>query len=182
MWARTMWVVASILFIVLAVGDAYNGIMGNYQYQRQFGSYWSLAEKAATIAQKSEYIDKFVAALQAAGFDGEYNAVYLKTPDNSFDYNFAALKSLQSRLHQIQTMDITSFQYQTAIQQITAQEQGEADKLIGELKGLWWKENHFWLWNWVLALNICFVILMAILVIVGLAVSRGVAAAGSKLT
>ncbi|MGA2260035.1 MAG: hypothetical protein ABSH28_01220 [Acidobacteriota bacterium] len=85
-------------------------------------------------------------------------------------------------MHQIQTMDITSFQYQTAIQQITAQEQGEADKLIGELKGLWWKENHFWLWNWVLALNICFVILMAILVIVGLAVSRGVAAAGSKLT
>jgi hypothetical protein len=59
-----------------------------------------------------------------------------------------ALKSLQGRMHQIQSMDEQSFAYQTAIQQITAQEQGEAAHLTDTFEGCWYLRNYSALWQW----------------------------------
>ena len=148
--------------LVVGIGDIANGIYGNYQYTRDFESYWQLADKASTIPQKSEYIDKFVSAIESGGFAGKYNALFMNTPDNSFDKNLEALKSLQGRLHEIEKMDITSFQYQTAIQQITAQEQGEAKNMLDVFSGIWWKEHHFWLWDWIAFCQITGIILLGI--------------------
>jgi len=50
-------------------------------------------------------------------------------------------------------MDINSFAYQTAIKQITEQEQGEADKMLAVLEGCWLKVNHYWLWNMLFAVS-----------------------------
>lgn len=60
-----------------------------------------------------------------------------------------ALKSLQGRMHQIQGMDEQSFAYQTAMQQITAQEQGEATHLTDTFKGIWFRQKHLFLYDWV---------------------------------
>jgi hypothetical protein len=136
------------------------GIYGHYEYNKTYSSYWSLAEKASTIPQKSIYIDKFVSALENSGMNGKYNAVFLETPDNSFDDNLEALKTLQTRLTEIQLMDPKSFEYNTAISQITAQEQGEAHSMLKVFSGIWWKTNHFMLWNWVCGINVVIVILM----------------------
>lgn len=160
---RTAGVVLLILGLVLLIGSIYNGIMGHYQYERDFASYWSLAEKASTLAQKQQYIDEFVKALDNSKYKGSYNAIILKTPDNSFDRNFEALKSLQLRLHEIQKMDVTSFQYQTAIQQITAQEQGEASAMLDVFSGVWWLENHPWLWDWLLIITIITILFTIVL-------------------
>ena len=54
-------------------------------------------------------------------------------------------------------MDVESFAYQTAIQQITQQEQGEADNVIGNLSGCWEKEYYYFYWN------VIFVVFMLIL-------------------
>jgi hypothetical protein len=158
---KVIGIILIVLAVILFVGDIWNAIYGNYQYENQILSYWNLADKASTIPKKSEYVDKFVQTLESSGLYGKYNAVFLQTPDNSFDRNLEALKSLQIRLHEIQTMDITSFQYQTAIQQITAQEQGEATKMLDVFWGIWWKENHLFLWKWVLLINIISIILLA---------------------
>ncbi|MCX6749883.1 MAG: hypothetical protein NTZ83_00325 [Candidatus Pacearchaeota archaeon] len=123
-----------------------------------------MADKSSTIVKKSEYLDKFVGALEKGGFERKYNAVFLKTPDNSFDQNFEALKSLQKRLHEIQDMDVSSFEYQTAMQQITGQEQGEAQEMMKVFRGIWWKENHLLLWNWICLVQ---VILSCGVIIVG---------------
>jgi hypothetical protein len=151
-----------ILFIGLDMGI---GIVGHYHLERDFLSYWSLADKSSTIIKKSEYLDKFVEALEKKHFEGKYNAWFLTTPDNSFDQNFIALKSLQQRLHEIKDMNVSSFEYQTAMQQITGQEQGEAADMISVFKGVWWKENHFLLWDWVYGVQLG---LLAIVIIVGL--------------
>jgi len=143
-----------LVSIIILLIDAGIGIYGRYQYSKQFGSYWNLAEKASTIVQKTEYIDKFIQALEESNLKGKYNVLFLDTPDNSFDKNLEALKSLQKRLHEIQTMDITSFQYQTAIQQITSQEQGEAKAMLDVFYEIWWKENHILLWNWIGCVNV----------------------------
>ena len=146
---KTLGIILIIISLIVLAFDIGNGIMGSYQYSNQIECYWSLADKASTIQKKAENIDKFVAALENSGLKGQYNAMFLVTPDNSFDYNMEALKTLQNRLHEIEKMDITSFQYQTAIQQITQQEQGEAHAMLSIFEGIWWKINYFWLWDWI---------------------------------
>ncbi len=142
------------------------GCIGHYKLYKDFISYWSLADKSSTIEKKAEYIDKFVIALEKSDLKGSYNTLFFPTPDNSFDQNFDALKTLQGRLHEIQTMDIKSFEYQTAIQQITGQEQGEAEALISVIKGVWWKGYGVFLWDWVCLLSICSLISWIIFVLV----------------
>lgn len=143
--------------------DIYNGIVSDYKYEKDYASYWNLADKASTISKKAEGIDKFVTALENSNLKGKYNAIYLTTPDNSFDKNFEAIKSLQLRLHEIEKMDITSFQYQTAIQQITQQEQGEAKEMLSVFRGIWGKDNYPLIWNWIGTIQILlFIILLFI--------------------
>lgn len=143
---------ASIACLLIDVGVT---VSGNYQYSKNYGSYWSLAEKASSIEKKIEGIDKFVDALEHANMSGKHDALFMDTPDNGFDENFEALKSLQLRLHEIKEMDIKSFEYQTALQQITQQEQTEAGEMLSVFSGIWWKENHFMLWNWVGLVQVC---------------------------
>jgi hypothetical protein len=144
-----------VMFTFLNIGSS---IMANYKYEKQILCYWKLADKASTIPQKTEYIDKFVSALESSGLSGGYNALVLDTPNNSFDKNVEAVRSLQTRLHEIQGMDVMSFQYQTAIQQITAQEQGEAKKMLDVFDGVWTKNNYFWIWDWVGVIQVIFFI------------------------
>ena len=145
-------------------------VIGNYQYERDYESYWNLAEKASTIQQKAEYVNKFVVGFKGKGFEGDYNAVFFKTPDNSFDKNLEALESLKTRLDQIQKMNVSSFEYQTAIQQITAQEQGEAQDMLKVFSGIWWKNNYFFLWQWVAGFEVVFCLF---LIVVGLIIRGG---------
>ena len=123
---------ASLILTLLGVG-----IYGDYTYKKNISSYWDLADKSSTIAEKATHIDCFVEALSKDNLYGEYNALIFKTPNNSFDGNFDALKSLQKRLYEIKDMNVSSFEYQTAIQQITEQEQGGAEEMIGTLRGVW---------------------------------------------
>jgi len=140
--------------------DTYNGIISNYKYEKEYSSYWDLADKASTIPKKLEGIDKFVTNLENSGLQGKYNALYLQTANNSFDKNFEAIKSLQLRLHEIAGMDITSFQYNTAIEQITKQEQGEeAKETLQVFRGIWGKEYYFWLWDWIGLIQVLFFII-----------------------
>jgi hypothetical protein len=134
-------------FVLAVIWIVYE-VRANYDYDNTIGSYWSLGIKASTLQQKSTYLDQYVAALEAQHLEGMNDAVFLKTPDNSFDQNMVALKSLQGRMHQIQGMDEQSFAYQTAMQQITAQEQGQAEHLTSNFSGCWYLRNNSLLWGW----------------------------------
>jgi hypothetical protein len=149
MSTKKAFVIATLALVLLWGFRLADYIISDYQYEKQILSYWSLADKASTLEQKSRYMDQFVNVLTASNLQGTYNAVWLETPDNSFDRNFEALKSLQTRLAEIQTMNVKSFEYQQAISQITAQEQGEAHHLLEVFEGCWYMRWHFWLWNWV---------------------------------
>jgi hypothetical protein len=149
----TIWLVVMIFFTTI----------GNYHYERDYESYWNLSVKASTIQQKAMYIDKFVAGFKGKGFEGDYNAVFFKTPDNSFDKNLEALQSLKTRLDEIQKMNVASFEYQTAIQQITAQEQGEAEAMLEVFSGIWWKKNYIFLWEWIASVEVLICITLIII-------------------
>jgi multisubunit Na+/H+ antiporter MnhG subunit len=152
-------VVGLILIVLASIGL----VKANYEWERDFGSHWSLADKASTIPQKAKHIDDFVNALEAADLAGTHNAAVFPTLDNSFDANLIALKTLRSRLQEMQTMDVTGFAYQTAIQQVTEQEQGEAQKMIDVFSGAWRKKHHPTIWDWWGALFVLGYILLIVM-------------------
>ena len=60
-----------------------------------------------------------------------------------------ALSSLDKRLGEIRNLDPGGFAYQTAMQQITEQEQGQADTLTSTLKGCWTLKHYPLAWDWI---------------------------------
>lgn len=144
--------IITVAFAVMAIVSIWliaTIISANYEYKQNISAEWNLADKSSTISAKREHLDKFVDHLAKANLQGSYNAVVFKTPDNSFDANFEALKSLQSRLHEIEGMNVKSFEYQTAIQQITSQEQGDAQAMLDVFEGCWYLRHHPLLWDWI---------------------------------
>jgi hypothetical protein len=148
-----MKVKPSVLWTMFIIGLLFAGsrlatrIYAGYEYRNEVSSYWTLSERASTIAQKSEYMNKFVDALTKAKLEGTNANLIMQTPQSEFNENFKAVKSLQARLADISKMDETSFAYQTAIEQITKQEQGEAEQLLCEIKSCWLRVNWPTLWN-----------------------------------
>jgi hypothetical protein len=140
-------IIASVA-ILFAIGWAIAEFSADNEYSNFAGSYWELSDKASTLQQKTTYLDQYVAALQTPGKFASHDATIYPTPNNSFEQNMIALLSLQGRMHDIQNMDQTSFAYQTAISQITAQEQGEAHGMTSTFNGCWYLQNHYFLWGW----------------------------------
>lgn len=138
----------AVVFVLLLVWRGAADVRAHYQYSNSIGSYWDLSVKASTLTMKADYLDRFVAAVDSARLSG-HNAIFFPTPDNDVGQNVATLKSLQHRMAEIRSMDVTSFAYQQAISQITAQEQGEADKLLGVIEGAWFLNHHFLFWDWI---------------------------------
>ncbi len=166
MKTKHIGIILIIAYVAIATVRLVNHIRFRYEYSNEIGSYWDLSEKAATIKLKSEYMDKYVAALEKSGLQGMNEALFYPTPTSDFNQNFITLKSLQQRLIDIDTMDIQSFAYQTAIQQITDQEQGQGDEMIGVFKGCWLKAHHYTYWHGLFVLIA--VIIEALILIVGI--------------
>lgn len=128
------------LLLILAAVFYVNGIKYENTWHSKYDGYWTQADRSSTVEAKSEYVGKFVDALEEGNSKGEfasYNALWKQTPQNSFKLNLEALKSLKERLDDIKEMDPKSFEYNTAIQQITQQEQGEAGPMLEVFQGCW---------------------------------------------
>ena len=120
-------------------------VLADYRFEKNYTQFWELADKSSTILAKQKYISQFVAALEAGYVKGDFsshNAKWLTTPNNSFDANLGALKTLSARLGEIQGMKPSSFEYNTAIQQITTQEQGEARSMLDVFNGCYELANY----------------------------------------
>lgn len=143
-------------------------ISAHAEYSNLAGSYWDLAEKSSTIKDKSTNIDLFVYKLESLGLQNTNSALIYKTINTDFNKNFAALKTFQSRLHSIDTMNVNSFAYQTAIQQITQQEQGEADDMLSVFSECYYKVHYYFYYN--LFIIIGFFILEILLFTIGFAI------------
>lgn len=134
------------IFTFAIIGYIFYVVHAYAQYAK-IQSHWVLADRASTIDQKSKHIDNFIHALESTGLQGTYSSLFIVNEGNSFDANLNALKTLQQRLVEIKDMDVKSFEYQTAIQQITAQEQGEANEMLSVLSSCYMRENHILAWG-----------------------------------
>ena len=145
----TLLIAGILLFLFLVIME----VLANYEYNNEILYNWNLADKSSTLTAKSEYITLFLNKLENTKL-AEYNAIWLKTPDNNVQNNIKTLRTLKDRLNEIKDLDPESFAYQTAIQQITAQEQGEASAMMGIISGGWYLKNYPYLWNWMSFLSL----------------------------
>lgn len=143
--------------------------VGSHRYNQAIYFNWSLANNAATIPQKAEYIDKLVSSLRDSGLQGRYSSLFSSTKENSFDENFKDLLILQEKLNRIKGMDENSPAYQAAIRQIT-DEQGQTDEMLRVFTSCWWQANYYYLWNPFVLM--CLILLPVLLVGLGAALSR----------
>jgi len=135
------------------------------KYSVEIESYWDLADKASTIEQKSEYIEKYYNSLIKSNLYGVNSAIIFDTPNEDFTENLKALNSLRVRLQEIKHMDPNTFEYQTALQQITEQEQGQANHMIDVFRRCWEKEHYYTFFN--LIIIILFGTIQIIMVSIG---------------
>lgn len=143
-----IFVIAAIFGITQLVCDA----IGSWRFEKDYLQHWNLADKSSTLEAKQKFVQTFVASLEFGFMEGEFsthNALFLKTPNNEFQANLEAVRTLAKRLDEIQDMDPNSFEYNTAIQQITAQEQGEAERLLSVFKGCYFLHNYIICWEWI---------------------------------
>lgn len=156
-----------IIFLIglsLVIGIPIKKMFINQEYNQEIHNYWVMADRSSLIQDKSEYIDKYVDALEKSNLEGNNANIFLETPTESFDENFKSLKTLQERLHEIKNLDPESFQYNTAINQITSQEQGEASQMNNVIERCWMQENHY----------LFYIHLMKVLFVVGILMVFGV--------
>jgi hypothetical protein len=153
----TFGIVLLLISLILASILIFVSIRAYYDFNKNYLSYWELSDRSSTLSAKEEYIIKFVDTLNNNRDKfSNYNALILKTPQNKFDNNLKAITTLRNRLRDISKMDETSFEYQTAIQQITAQEQGEAQNIIEDIRGSFYLKSYPLFWDWI------FIILLSI--------------------
>lgn len=142
--------VASLISVIVLPITFYQQVVSKYQFEKDYGNEWGLADKSSTLTAKRQHIDKFIENLERDKSKfATNNAIFLKTPSNNFEANLTALKTLQERLGIVEKMDPESFQYNTAIQQITQQEQGEAHEMIGVIQGCYYLNNYPMAWDWI---------------------------------
>ena len=142
-----------VIGVVLLIIQIVTSIMAEYSYNKDYSSLWELADKSSTIEAKADYISQFVEQIESnKDRFSKHDAIVFKTPNNEFSNNLKALVSLRDRLHEINKMDPTSFQYNTAIQQITEQEQGDAVQLTSTLKSCYKLGSYWSVWRWIGAL------------------------------
>jgi hypothetical protein len=168
------WLGLFVCGLILAVIGIVSAIAENYTWTRDYYSFWSLADKASSIPAKQQKLEEFYKCLvngRERGVFASNNAKFLITPDNSFDTNLQALKTLVDRLEEIKQMDPTSFQYNTAIQQITAQEQGEAKAMLGVFEGCYALVNYPIAWEWFGGIFWTFVVVLLLVSCIGFIVA-----------
>jgi len=119
-------------------------VRASYQYDNQIGSYWSLSQKASTLQGRAQYFNEYVSAIESANLSGN-DAIFLKTPDNSYEQNLAALKTAQQRFQDVQSIDPTSFQYSQTMQQI----EGAGAQSLDVFRDLWYLKYYPLLWSWI---------------------------------
>lgn len=155
--------------IVFSISRVVMRVSINFEYANKIGCNWDLSERASTIKQKSEYMDKFVKALEKCNLDGINDAIFYPTPESDFSENLKAVKSLQQRLLDISSMDENSLAYQTALQQITAQEQGEAHQMTSTLWECWEQKYYYTYWNGLVVTG--FILLQFLLIVMGFTIA-----------
>lgn len=113
--------IMAILAILLgvAVNGAYQQNVWGYQYQNDVQQYFEKADRSATLKDKAQAFDQYVVALEKENLtQGKSTMWPWPHATSDLGYNFQIVKTLQTRLHEVQNIDPNSYAYADQNRQI----------------------------------------------------------------
>lgn len=118
---NVFWVgLCLVIFIIafLFIGSKFINVMWkDYKFNQGIGDYCKLSYEASDIHKKIEYFDECVSLLEEENLDG-HAVWWFKKPINKLSEAYEVMYSLQERLHNLDTMEKDSFEYQTGLAQV----------------------------------------------------------------
>ena len=116
-----MRLLISIIGIVVVAALSIGAYWVGYTYDREVGGYLSLADDASTAPLKLQYLGQYREAVHSI-VTGEDARLVFTTPQTKAAHQFVVLDSLLQRVGEVAALDVSSFEYQVAMDQITGQE------------------------------------------------------------
>lgn len=132
--------IGEVLFLIILLlisgaliyGAVYNWLI-SLEYEREVGKYFEFADRASDAKTKADYFNQYISALESEGLTTGASSIFFQEQPNALlEDNYKVAQSLQTRLNSVATLNSTSFEYATHMQQITLQE------------FCWFPEHAFW--------------------------------------
>lgn len=140
------WFLAIIIAIALSVGT----YMASFSYKQNVESYLSMADDASTASLKLEHLLEYKKSVLKVVKGNDARFIF-KTPQTKKAAQMAILDSLIDRVSTTAEMEPDSFEYQTAMNQITGQEfRGTINSTNKMFFGMYSRQNG---WNSFLWMN-----------------------------
>ena len=116
---KTIGIFLIIVSVVLVMWLITNAIIANYRYDRDVESYYTLSVQASTAEKKLEYINIFENKIIENNLITGYGAIIFKKPKNDAFHQYEILKTIKERLISINSVNISSFEYQQAMYEMS---------------------------------------------------------------
>jgi len=126
---KKWWLLFVVTFLSALAGLTGGGIYLSYGYDVKMGQYIRLADDASTAEAKLGYLQKYQEAVEQNIVRNQARFIFQKERLTR-DRQLSILSTLKVRLQDAANMNQSSFEYQTAMNQITGQEFNHA---LGEL-------------------------------------------------
>lgn len=140
MW-RIVIAAGVILWLAFLVCGTYSY---TYRYDVAIGQHARLADDASTASKKLEYLEKYVGAVGEHITRNDARFIF-KRERLTRDVQLEVLQTLVQRLGEAAKMDPQSFEYQTAMQQLTTQEFDHVLYAINGIIHACWLRQSGWL-------------------------------------
>ena len=150
------WILVCLSVLIVGASLACGLIYALYSYNVNVSQYVQLADDASTATQKLVYLQKYEEAIHK--HIARNDARFIFTRERwTRDKQLEILATLQTRLQEAAAMNPLSFEYQTAINQITGQEFDHALQDINKIiEDCWFRQSGlaiFCLWfQWILTI------------------------------
>jgi hypothetical protein len=130
------------ILTLVCVGQCHQGNVADHKWSAAYGSRLDLCKRASTLATKRSCIDDLVKQLHTGWHNREFAthaAIWYKTDANSFEGNYTAILSYQTRLTEIAAMQPDTPGYNLAMQEIQEHDPSDA---ISPLYWAWILKNY----------------------------------------
>ena len=148
---RKRWlisIIGTLVVAALSLGAYWVG----YTYDREAGGYLGLADDASTAPLKLQYLEQYREAVHRL-VTGKDARLVFGTPQTKVAHQFVVLDSLLERVGEVAALDVSSFEYQVAMDQITGQEfTGAIEVTNGLLKGAYLRQGGLLGYLWAIGL------------------------------
>lgn len=139
---KSIGILLMLISVLLLVGGwIYGWLYLDYYYEVGIGQYIRLADDASTAEKKLEYLKRYEGAIRLKIVRNDARFIF-KQERLTRDTQLVILGTLQTRLQDSTEMNPLSFEYQTAMQQITGQEfEHELTEINDIIWGCWYRQS-----------------------------------------